>query len=674
MTTATIDRLYSLPSVIGTRPMGATWSADGKHLAFLWNAEGMPFRDLWMHDIACGVTERVTDLERDFAALTPAGIREVALTSAGAFLSLGDHLLRLNGAEARPVATAPGRVTQLARSPDGSALAFVAGGSLYLAEGDAPPHPLLEGGERRYVESFAFAPDGQSIAAVMADDGKVREIEIAYDAGGVAHRERFTRAFPGDTLTERRLAVIDTTDGRVRWCDRPEAQDAIWDYGLSHDGARLFVSSSDLSIKHHSVFVFDLATGARSLAHAAHDPVKIRPDWRCAFAPDGTLILATDVFDGFNHLYRISEATAPEPLTSGAWEIADLAIAPDGTPWFTANLPHPAERQVFRADAPDQPVSRAKGTHAPVFSPDFRFMADLWSDDATPAELLLQDLTTGRVAQLTRSPLPDFAEIAWGEVIYLPFTSRLDGAALMARVTLPPGHDATRPAAMIIGSVYSDGLVNQWGGRAAHPTWGFDQAMAARGYVVVQPEIRGSFGRGRDWNRPMLHSYGSQDIEDIADCVAAMVARGLADPARVAIWGSSYGGLMTLMSLCRKPSLYACGIAGAPATNVFHAYPEQEWIMGPPRGADFPARYQAQSVLWQADGLRDPVMLLHGTRDEVVLYADTMALMERLIEQNADVELVTLPGAGHGWDNEGPAQSRFAFTRMAAFLDRHLTP
>jgi len=199
MTTATIDRLYSLPSVIGTRPMGATWSADGKHLAFLWNAEGMPFRDLWMHDIACGVTERVTDLERDFAALTPAGIREVALTSAGAFLSLGDHLLRLNGAEARPVATAPGRVTQLARSPDGSALAFVAGGSLYLAEGEAPPHPLREGGERRYVESFAFAPDGRSIAAVMADDGKVREIEIAYDAGGVAHRERFTRAFPGDT-------------------------------------------------------------------------------------------------------------------------------------------------------------------------------------------------------------------------------------------------------------------------------------------------------------------------------------------------------------------------------------------------------------------------------------------------------------------------------------------
>ena len=96
--------------------------------------------------------------------------------------------------------------------------------------------------------------------------------------------------------------------------------------------------------------------------------------------------------------------------------------------------------------------------------------------------------------------------------------------------------------------------------------------------------------------------------------------------------------------------------------------------MGPPSGRDFPARYQRQSAPYHTDGLRDPLMIIHGTRDEVVLYADTMAMAQRMIAQDQMFELVTLPGANHPWDTENLPQTRFAYTRLVRFLDLYLHP
>jgi dipeptidyl-peptidase-4 len=190
---------------------------------------------------------------------------------------------------------------------------------------------------------------------------------------------------------------------------------------------------------------------------------------------------------------------------------------------------------------------------------------------------------------------------------------------------------------------------NQWGGRRAHPTWGLDQYFVSQGYIVLTVNIRGSWGQGRAHNQTQYEGYGETDINDLESGVRYLIGQGYVDPKRVGIWGSSYGGLMTIMSLSKKPGLYAAGIAGAPATNVWHAYPSQMWIMGPPDGPDMPKRYEAQSALYQAKGIQDPLMIIHGTRDSVVLYSDTMALAEGMIQRGQPFELVTLPGANHAW-------------------------
>jgi dipeptidyl-peptidase-4 len=679
-----IEQLYADRSIIGTAPEGALWSADGRRLLFLWNATGGRFRDLWAYDAISCRKQRLTNLATATTAPDAPGIGEAIWLSDGRIaMTLGGvlHVVDAHG-KVSTVPGAPKGATKLAASPDGRRLAFAAGDTLWVSDDGAPPRALFAAMSKRAVESYEWSRDSQRLAVLIADSGKMREVAIAYDAGGIAHRDVVTRAFPGDPGNiEYRIGVVNAVGGAPpRWLDRRNAGDPVWSYGLSADGRTLFVEQSDLTIKHHGVDLYDLDSGQRTPFFSEADPHKIRPDWQAAWAPDGRgLILQLDR-DGYNHLYHIdSPGAQPRALTRGAWEVAQFRVdAAHRKVYFLSNQAGYAERRWYGTDMDGSavlPVTPTPGTHDAIFSPNFDRIADRVSDDTTPPELHVGALGgTPALTRITTSPLPAFAQQRWASVRYVDYRSHGDGAPLTARVLLPPDYDPERRYPLIVGSVYSDAVRNQWGGRNAHPTWGLEQYLVAHGYIVINPGIRGSFGRGSAWNRPMHLNYGGLDIDDIQDGARHMVASGYADPARIGIWGSSYGGLMTLMSLFKKPGFYAAGVAGAPASNVFHAYPEQEWIMGAPSGADFPARYERQSALYHSAGLRDPLMIIHGTRDEVVLYADTIALAERLIAQNKRFELVTLPGSGHAWDNANLPQTRFAFSRMIDFLDRHLKP
>ena len=151
--------------------------------------------------------------------------------------------------------------------------------------------------------------------------------------------------------------------------------------------------------------------------------------------------------------------------------------------------------------------------------------------------------------------------------------------------SLPPDLDKTKKYPAILGSVYSNTVRNQWGGRIAHPTWGLDQYLVQEGYVLLNVDIRGSSGHGRKFRqRASAQGYGVVDIEDLHSGVEYLETLGFVDPGRIGIWGSSYGGLMTAMSLFKKPGVYKAGVAGAPATNVFHALPGEMWVMMGPAG------------------------------------------------------------------------------------------
>jgi dipeptidyl-peptidase 4 len=708
----TLERLYSLPSLIGTAPGGFAWSSDGSRLAFLWNDEGMPFREVWVVDPGAPplAPRRVTRFADQTPAAEPvpedplaaAAHRERVERDAGVTAVLwhpdgrrllvthrGDlHLVDPRPAGAVEAVTAsPQPESGATFTPGGNALAFLRGGDLWLAplDGDGRPGEARRvtevAGEAVRVTGFSFSPGGGEALVIVADASRVPFRSIPDYLLEEPELVRVRRAHPGEEPVRERVGVVAAAGGGVRWLDTAlDESDPVWSARWSPDGTAVAVDTSDLYVKRRRIVVAEVAGAgdARTLVEE-EDPHNVTATWQIEWAPDGSAIYFLSDREDDVHVWRAALATGSVTrITGGPGAVASFAVTADALIVVT-NRGRPEARQVDRVPldggAP-QRLSVRPGTHQPLVAPGGAFAAVAFSSDSTPPELLLTDLRAGamedglRERRVTVSPVEGFARHRWVEPRYVTFSSQTDGATLHGRLLVPPDLDRSRRHPAILGSVYSDTVRNQWGGRTAHPTWGLDQYLVQEGYVLLNVDIRGSWGRGKEHRQGIRLDYGGIDVEDLASGVAFLETLGFVDLERVGIWGSSYGGLLTTMSLFRKPGLYAAGIAGAPATNVRHALTGQMTVMMRPQ--DHPAEYDDSSPFTHAAGLEDPLMIVHGMRDTVVLYRDTVNLVQRLIALGKDVDLVTLPDAGHGWDLEGLAQTRFAFAKMVEFFDRHL--
>lgn len=681
-----IDTLYATPSLIGTAPKAPVWSKDSAKIAFLWNDAGYPFRDIWVYSVESGEKKQLTAFgASQDSTSTDTGITEVIWLKDDVLAYVLNGKLNVRSADGSmsEIETDKSSVTKLAISPDGKSFSFVTGGDLWVRAVNAKSANAAEkifGSDqaKSKVDSYEWASHSKGIAFQLTDGSvlPVRDIHY-YDEDGL-QVDRVSRAFPGDETAIIKVAYADLNAGDVTFFERPDDQHPIWNYGLSSDGESLFINSSDFLVKTHTVYTYDVETATQKVFYEEHDAEHLRPDWKVSWAPGNKGLLILTDRDGYYHLYHQKKAGGtPKAITQGRWEIASFKVdAKNKEIYFLANKSAIPERQLYRVSMRGGDVERVSsnvpGTHNPSFAPDMKNAVTLFSNDATPMDLYVVDLETAETVQVTKSPRPEFYQSDWANISYIEFDSDIDDKRLIGRLSLPANYDASKTYPLIVGSVYSDSVRNQYGGRTSHPTWGLDQYLVSQGYILLNVNVRGSWGQGRVHSNSQRFSYGVVDIEDLHSGVKHLVQEGYVDPERVGIWGSSYGGLMTMMSLFKKPGVYAAGIAGAPATNVYHAYPAQMWVMGKVEGDDQPTRFQNQSALYHTEGLEDPLMIIHGSKDDVVLYSDTINVVEKLIAQEKMFELVTMPGTGHGWDNEGAPERRFSFKKMVEFFNRHL--
>jgi dipeptidyl-peptidase-4 len=141
------------------------------------------------------------------------------------------------------------------------------------------------------------------------------------------------------------------------------------------------------------------------------------------------------------------------------------------------------------------------------------------------------------------------------------------------------------------------------------------------------------------------------------------------DPDRIGIWGWSYGGLLTAMSLFKKPGVYTAGVAGAPATNVWHATTGEVDLFYRPNA--HPEAYRKGSAVTYAENLQEPLMIIHGMQDSIVLFKDSVVLAETLMMAGKDFDFVPLPSSVHdAWHQ--PHVAGHVMRKIVEFFDRHL--
>lgn len=250
-----------------------------------------------------------------------------------------------------------------------------------------------------------------------------------------------------------------------------------------------------------------------------------------------------------------------------------------------------------------------------------------------------------------------------------------DGLEIPVWVTTPPGPRQPRPTVVLVhGGPWLRGGHWQW-----EP---YAQFLASRGYVVVEPEFRGSTGFGRKHYRAGWKQWGLSMQDDVADAVAWAVQAGHSDAKRVCIAGASYGGYATLMGLVRHPDLYRCGVAWAAVTDPRLML---RWVHGSDqsdevRAYDLPtlvgdpdkdaAQLEATSPVAQAARIRAPLLLAIGSRDARVPPVHGHQLRDALQAAGRPPTWIEYPDEGHGWFYP---QNRADFARrLEAFLAEHL--
>jgi dipeptidyl aminopeptidase/acylaminoacyl peptidase len=291
----------------------------------------------------------------------------------------------------------------------------------------------------------------------------------------------------------------------------------------------------------------------------------------------------------------------------------------------------------------------------------------IWSGSAAdPGTYFYYDATTAKMSMLAR-PYGSMTDKPLANMDSVSYAAR-DGLQIPAYLTLPTGVEARQLPLIVLPH----------GGPFLRDEWGYDtwvQFLANRGYVVLQPNFRGSTGYGRDFVAKGEGQWGRTMQDDLDDGVKWLVEQGKVDPKRVCIMGGSYGGYAALWAAVRNPEIYRCAISLAgisdlaamikydrrsfAATRYYTAWRER--VQGD-KGFDL----NTVSPLYAVDRINIPLLIAHGTDDENVPLAQSKKLHEALLKANKPHSYIVYEGEGHGFDN--PANATAFLEQVEQFL------
>jgi len=540
------------------------------------------------------------------------------------------------------------------------------------------------------IDQLALSPDGQHVtfrARTAATDRPPTRYVDYLDPSGYG-RVHEARSKVGESRDIFRLGIVDVDPTvavdsvRVRWVTLAEAGEQqtvphgpVW----NQEGTRAVAQF--IGERHEDLWYaeIDVATGSATVLTQDHDdawiggpPVQanyLQPalmEW----LPGNRLVFASER-SGWSHLWLLEADGAVRALTEGAWEVRGAQLSRDRRRWLVqASREHPSEDHLYLMPAAGGEMTRVTvgtGRHVGSVSPDGRRVA-LVSDDATH----LPDLFVGRLDARRRVTVSGTDAFYRHPLVAPEIVSfeHPDGGPLWAAVYRPTTPNASRSALIHVhGGGYRQFAHHGWTvyGYALH--LGFLNYMVQQGYTVLDFDYRGSAGYGRDYRTDIADAMGISDVDGAVAAARWLSEHEGVDPAKIGIYGVSYGGFMTLMSQFRYPGVFAAGVARASVSDWAHY--SDGWtsrILGVPNLN--PEAYRRSSPIYYAEGLQDHLLITHGLVDDNVHFQDTARLIQRLIEQEKDFDVMVYPVEPHTVETEA---SRYDLVRRsAAFFDRWL--
>lgn len=639
---------------------------DGSRVLFVRSASGTERRhSLWSRDVASGQESEVIDpaalldvdenlppeekARRERSRNQAAGIvgystdehcRMAAFTLSGRLF-----VTDLASAEVRELATAsPVFDPQL--DPTGQRVAYVHGGAVRVVDVDgSADHALVEpessditwglaefvaAEEMSRLHGFWWSPSGTQLLAARVDQSGMNQWHIADPAN--PERPVTTVAYPaaGTPNAAVSLAVLGLDGSRtpVDWSDDEYLAVVRW----TRSGPPLIAAQSR-DQRRMRVLSIDPETGATTVRQELvnqHwvDLVGGMPTW----TPDGRVVTVAPVEGAYRVLLDGRPISGPDLQVRAVLDVSDEDVL------CTASAEDPTQVHVYAVglDGETHRVSDVDGVHGATRRGGVTVLVSSTLDQGGPiASVLVDGKAVGRFASLAEAPplTPKVTMLTVGD------------RELRCALLFPTGYRR--------GSTRLPVLLDPYGGphaqRVLHARRAYleSQWLADQGFAVLVADGRGTPGRGPAWEREVHHNFADATLTDQIDALQAVAARYPdLDTDKVGIRGWSYGGYLAALAVLRRPDAVHAAVAGAPVTDwrLYDTHYTERYLGHP---AEQPEVYERNSLLADAPGLRQPLMLIHGLADDNVFAAHTLRLSAALLAHGRAHTVLPMTGVTH---------------------------
>ncbi len=667
------------------RPPRFNWSTDGQNYYTMQHQGRIP--SVKVHTVKNGSVRELTSLlSRDLADSILLEGYTVSPDQARILFSTGEqpvyrrssranyYLFEVNTGVLRPLHDFnKGKISFPEFSPEGTSIAFVRSNNLYVTDiasgkekaitSDGQFNHIINGAcdwvyeeEFEFAQAFFWSPDGKKIVYYRFDESDVKEYNMQRWEGNYPNDYRYKYPKAGEensrvslyctflTENDRRERIDATIPGvceyfpRVHWTGDA---DIVSYYRLN----RL---QNELEIIHYNV-----VQKKGRVVYKETDPAYVEINDNHFYLSGSEDFVFTSEKTGYRHIYRyLSKEDKILPLTSGAYEVTEINGIHEKNQqvYFTAQEKSPIERQLYVVNFKGKKtqLSTEKGVHTVSFSPRSGYYTDTYSDANTPPVTVLKETVTGKAVQVltkNESLRQRLAQTSLSKVEFFSFTTtqkvELNGW-IIKPVDFREGKQY--PVLLTIyGGPGSQKVMDGWDGLG----YVWSQMLAQKGYAVVCVDGRGTGGRGAAFKKCTQYNLGKYETEDLIETAKYLRAQPFADPARIGIFGWSFGGYLSSLAITKGADYFKTAVAVAPVTNWrYYDNIYTERYMGLP--SQNQKGYDENAPTYYAGALKGNYLLIHGTADDNVHLQNAIEMQKALIKANKQFDMFYYPEKNHG--------------------------
>lgn len=583
----------------------------------------------------------------------------------------------------------PGKVMIPTFSPDGRMVAFVRDNNIFIKKfdfdtevqvtNDGEFNKVLNGiTDWVYEEEFAtdrlisWSQDSKFLAYVRSDESAVKQYGMPMYEGQL-YPQDYVYKYPkaGERNSNVSLHIYQVLDRVNKSIDLGISADSYLPR-IEFRKQGLAVMTLNRRQNDFRIMAVDPQTLIAKQLFQESNERYIDSDWvqGLKFTPDGGFLYVSEK-EGYAHIYQYDmNGVEKRRVTSGSWDVTELyGIDEAGTVYYQSAEESPIRRAIYKVDAKGKKtrLSPGVGLNAAIFSSNFSYFINNFSNSKTPNQTAIYDSKSLKELRVLEDNAALRQKLANHRFADKEFTTvqTASGLELNAWILKPVDFDPNKQYPLLM--VQYSGPNSQQVLDRFNFDW--EYYLCSEGFIVACVDGRGTGARGEEFRKCTYLELGVKESDDQVAAAKALGALPYIDATRMAIWGWSFGGYNTLMSLCRGNGTFRAGVAVAPVSDWrFYDTIYTERFMRTPQ--ENPAGYKAASAIEHASKMQGDLLIITGSADDNVHLQNTMLFTEALVQANIPFDMAVYTDKNH-FINGGNTRVHL-YQRMVKFLKEKL--